>query len=147
MSRIQELTAKASFKYLSCNFMDIKSDPAKTVLDAYAIRDFGGKKVAFIGISTPESITKSTPAYFQDEDGNYIYASAPRQRPRSFMMPCRLPWNAAKAEGVDYVVAIAHLGIDNAEQPVDIPRSDRKHHGHRRGGLTAIPTAPSRVKR
>ena len=117
MSRIQELTAAAKFKYLSCNFMDIKSDPAKTVLDAYAIRDFGGKKVAFIGISTPESITKSTPAYFQDEDGNYIYGFCSGGNGQELYDAVQAAVDAAKAEGVDYVVAIAHLGIDTQSSP------------------------------
>ena len=117
MSRIQELTAEASFKYLSCNFMDIKSDPAKNVLDAYAIRDFGGKKVAFIGISTPESITKSTPAYFQDEDGNYIYGFCSGGNGQELYDAVQAAVDAAKAEGVDYVVAIAHLGIDTQSSP------------------------------
>ena len=118
MSRIQELTAEASFKYLSCNFKDIKSDPAKTVLDAYAIRDFvGGKKVAFVGISTPESITKSTPAYFQDEDGNYIYGFCSGGNGQELYDAVQAAVDAAKAEGVDYVVAIAHLGIDTQSSP------------------------------
>ena len=117
MSRIQELTAEASFKYLSCNFKDIKSDPAKTVLDAYAIRDFGGKKVAFVGISTPESITKSTPAYFQDENGNYIYGFCSGGNGQELYDAVQAAVNAAKAEGVDYVVAIAHLGIDTQSSP------------------------------
>ena len=117
MSRIQELTAEASFKYLSCNFKDIKSDPAKTVLDAYAIRDFGGKKVAFVGISTPESITKSTPAYFQDENGNYIYGFCSGGNGQELYDAVQAAVDAAKAEGVDYVVAIAHLGIDTQSSP------------------------------
>ena len=119
MSRIQELTAAAKkFNYLSCNFMDIKSDPAKTVLDAYAIRDFvGGKKVAFVGISTPESITKSTPAYFQDEDGNYIYGFCSGGNGQELYDAVQAAVDAAKAEGVDYVVAIAHLGIDTQSSP------------------------------
>ena len=117
MSRIQELTAEASFKYLSCNFMDIKSDPAKNVLDASAIRDFGDKKVAFIGISTPESITKSTPAYFQDEDGNYIYGFCSGGNGQELYDAVQAAVDAAKAEGVDYVVAIAHLGIDTQSSP------------------------------
>ena len=117
MSRIQELTAEASFKSLSCNFKDIKSDPAKTVLDAYAIRDFGGKKVAFVGISTPESITKSTPAYFQDEDGNYIYGFCSGGNGQELYDAVQAAVDAAKAEGVDYVVAIAHLGIDTQSSP------------------------------
>lgn len=71
MDRLKELTKDADFEYLSCNFTNLLN--GRTLLDSYAIQKFGDKKVAFVGISTPESITKSTPAYFQDKDGNYIY--------------------------------------------------------------------------
>lgn len=30
--------------------------------------------MAYVGIATPETFSKSTPAYFQDEDGHYIYS-------------------------------------------------------------------------
>lgn len=40
---------------------------------SYALVDAGGKTVAFIGITTPETMTSSTPAYFQNEAGDYIY--------------------------------------------------------------------------
>ena len=43
------------------------------MLDAYAIKDFGSLKIAFVGVCTPQTITSSTPAYFQDENGELIY--------------------------------------------------------------------------
>ena len=30
-------------------------------------------KIAFVGMTTPNTITSSTPVYFQDEEGNFIY--------------------------------------------------------------------------
>ncbi len=117
MDRLKELTTDANFKYLSCNFMDIASDPAKTVSDGYAIQEFGGKKVAFVGISTPESITKSTPAYFQDKDGNYIYGFCSGNDGKDLYDAVQAAVDAAKAVGTDYVVAIAHLGVDAQSSP------------------------------
>ena len=64
----------ANFPYVSCNFYHEKDGvKGETVLPAYVMFEFGTEKVAFIGITTPESFTKSTPAYFQDETGTYIY--------------------------------------------------------------------------
>ena len=66
------LLEKSNAKYLSCNFIDLRTN--KTVTDAYAMETYGSLKVAYVGVSTPETFTKSTPTYFQDENGNYIYS-------------------------------------------------------------------------
>ena len=52
--------------------MDLRTD--ETVLAPYDIVEMNGEDVAFVGISTPETYTKSTPTYFQDENGNFIYS-------------------------------------------------------------------------
>ena len=75
--RIRVTDEWAEFPYVSCNFYHEENGVVgESVLDAYKVFEVGGKKIAFIGITTPESFTKSTPAYFQDEDGNYIYGIA-----------------------------------------------------------------------
>ena len=63
----------ADFPYVSCNFYhEADGVRGENVLDSYEVFELGGVSVAIIGITTPESFTKSTPAYFQDDDGNYI---------------------------------------------------------------------------
>ena len=103
MDRLKELTKDADFEYLSCNFTNLLN--GRTLLDSYAIQKFGDKKVAFVGISTPESITKSTPAYFQDKDGNYIYGFCSGGKGQELYDAVQVSVNAAKAAGADYVVA------------------------------------------
>ena len=71
ISRILELVNKAEFPYISCSFY--KTEDGKLVLEPYKIIEKGGVKIAFIGISTPESITKSTPTFFMDKEGNLLY--------------------------------------------------------------------------
>lgn len=61
---------QADYQYLSCNFVD---KDGTAVLDPYAMVTYGDTDIAYIGISTPETLSKSTPAFFQDENGNYIY--------------------------------------------------------------------------
>ncbi len=100
------LTESAQFCYLSCNFMDLQAD--KTVFDAYKIIELGGVKFAFVGIATPESYTKSTPAYFQDEEGNDIYGFSEN----ALYDTVQNAVNSARAEGAEKVIAISHLGID-----------------------------------
>ena len=67
----------ADYPYLSCNFYHEKDGVAgDPVLDSYKVFEVDGVKIAIVGITTPESFTKSTPSYFQDEKGNYIYGIA-----------------------------------------------------------------------
>ena len=108
----------ADFPYVSCNFYHEANGVAgENVLDSYKVFEVGGVKIAFIGITTPESFTKSTPAYFQDENGNYIYGIAGGYGRRGSLRPrCRTAIDAASAEA-DYVIALGHLGVDESSQP------------------------------
>jgi len=115
--RIKVTDEWAEFPYLSANFYHEKDGVAgESVLDAYKVFEVGGKKVAFIGITTPESFTKSTPAYFQDADGNYIYGIAGGEDGKALYEAVQKAIDAASAEA-DYVIALAHLGDDKASQP------------------------------
>ncbi len=96
---------------LACNFVDLKTD--KPVFDAYKIVSYGDTKVAFVGISTPETYTKSTPTYFQDANGNYIYSFCEDE----LYATVQASVDAAIAEGANYVVAIGHMGVDESSQP------------------------------
>lgn len=115
MEQFLDLTKKSNAKYISSNFMDTKAD--KTVFDPYVIKEIGGKKVAFVGISTPESITKSTPAFFQDEKGNYIYDFCNDKTGKKLYAAVQKAIDAAKAEGADYIIALGHMGIDEQSSP------------------------------
>lgn len=115
MDQFLSLVKKSNAKYISSNFMDTKAN--KTVFDPYVIKEFDGKKVAFVGISTPESITKSTPAYFQDENGNYIYDFCNDKTGKGVYDAVQAAIDAAKAEGADYIIALGHMGIDEQSKP------------------------------
>lgn len=115
MNQLKSLTSKANYKYLSCNFMDLREN--KPVLDSYTVVDYGGIKIGFIGISTPESFTKSTPTYFQDGKGNYIYGFCEGNNGQDLYDRVQETIEAARKDGADYIVAIAHLGIDDQSKP------------------------------
>ncbi len=118
MARALELVGKADYPYVSANFYHEKNGvKGETVLDAYKIFELEGKKFALIGITTPETFTKSTPAYFMDENGNYIYGIAGGETGAELYADVQAAINAAKAEGADYVIALGHLGDDPASKP------------------------------
>lgn len=107
------IVPKMKATYVSANFM--KDD--KPVFDTYKLMTFGGKKVAFVGISTPETLVKSTPTYFQDKFGNYIYDFCNDSTGDKLYKAVQTAVDAAKKAGADYVVAVAHLGDDKASAP------------------------------
>ena len=107
----------ADFPYVSCNFYhEANGVPGEHVLDSYKVFEVGGVKIAFIGITTPESFTKSTPSYFQDENGNYIYGIAGGTDGEALYTAVQNAIDAASAEA-DYVIALGHLGVDESSQP------------------------------
>ncbi len=116
--RIQATDIWAEFDYVSCNFyLEKNGVPGETVLDSYKIFDMQGTKVAFIGITTPETITSSSPAYFQDDKGNYIYGIAAGGDGSDLYSAVQSSVDAARGEGADYVIALGHLGMDPSSEP------------------------------
>ena len=112
LPRLAELTKLAKYEYLSCNFKYTGKGTSDISYKPYEIVDYGGTKVAFVGITTPESFVKSTPAYFQDESGNFIYSLSEDKDGTALYQAVQTAVDAAKAEGAKYVVAVAHLGME-----------------------------------
>ena len=116
--RINVTDTWANYSYVSCNFYnEANGERGENVLKAYEIFTFGEEKVAIIGITTPESFTKSTPAYFQDEAGNYIYGISGGEDGAALYADVQKAIDDAKAEGATKVIALGHLGDDPASQP------------------------------
>ena len=116
LPRLAELTKQAKYQYLSCNFKYIGKGTSNVAYKPYEIVDYGGTKVAFVGITTPESFEKSTPAYFQDDNGNFIYSFSEDKDGSALYKTVQTTVDAAKAEGAKYVIAIAHLGMDGTTE-------------------------------
>ena len=114
MDQFMFLKDKAEFPYVSANLCDLEGNP---VLDAYVIKEVGDYKIAFVGASTPETFTKSTPTYFQDGEGNYIYSFSQGEEGKKLYAAVQAAVDAATAEGADYVIVMSHLGIDAVSVP------------------------------
>ncbi|MBQ9856654.1 MAG: bifunctional metallophosphatase/5'-nucleotidase, partial [Clostridia bacterium] len=108
----------AEYPYVSCNFYHEENFVRnENVLASYVTFVCGDMSVAFIGITTPESFTKSTPAYFQDDNGNYIYGIAGGEDGQKLYADVQAAIDEVKALGVSKVIALGHLGDDKASQP------------------------------
>ncbi len=108
----------AEFPYLDCNFYHEKDGVrGENVLDSYKIFDFGKEKIAIVGVLTPESFTKSTPAYFQDEKGKYIYGISGGEDGAALYADMQKAVDEARAAGATKVIGLGHLGIDPSSEP------------------------------
>lgn len=108
----------ADFPYVSSNFYNQKDGVrGENVLDSYKLFEAGEEKIAFIGVTTPESFTKSTPAYFQDEVGNYIYGISGGEKGSELQADLQLAIDAAKKEGATKIIGLGHLGMDPSSKP------------------------------
>ena len=118
LPQLQKLIDKAKYQYLCCNLTyTAKDGKGLTGYKAYEIKTYGNTKVAFVGIDTPESFTKSTPTYFQDANGNFVYSFAEGNNGADLYNAVQKAIDAAKAAGADYVIGLGHLGIDEQSSP------------------------------
>ena len=113
MDRFLELAGKANFPYISCNF----NKAGELIFEPYIIKEFDGVKIAFVGVTTPKTLTSSTPRYFQDEEGNFIYGFLQDDTGEGVYNAVQSAVDAARGEGAQYVVVMGHLGNEAECQP------------------------------
>ena len=113
MDQFLSLVKKAKFPYISCNF----NYKGELVFEPYVLRDLGGVKVAFVGMTTPKTLTSSTPAYFKDETGEFVYGFLQDETGAKLYEAVQKAVDDARAEGADYVVAMGHMGNEEACRP------------------------------
>ena len=113
MDAFFELVEMAEHPYISCNF----NKGGELLLDPYVIEEAAGKKIAFIGVTTPETLISSDPKYFQDEKGNYIYGFMEGGDGSKFIETIQKNVDEVRSKGADYVVLLAHVGNQEVNAP------------------------------
>ena len=114
LSRLSELNNLSNTKFLSCNFAKVGED--KAYFDSYTIVSYGDVEIAYIGITTPTTISSSSPSQFKNEDGEIIYTF----NEANLFSLVQASIDAASAAGADYVIALSHVGYDESDQLFDI---------------------------
>ncbi len=114
ISRLNELVDMMNTKPICCNFQRIGEE--KSYFEPYSIVSYGDVDIAYIGITTPSTISSAFPAQFRDEEGNYIYTF----NAGTLYDVVQASIDSAKAEGADYIVALSHIGYEEGEQYADV---------------------------
>ncbi|MDD3164426.1 MAG: bifunctional UDP-sugar hydrolase/5'-nucleotidase [Oscillospiraceae bacterium] len=112
---LRTLSEQATFPFLSLNFEDQAS--GESVYQPYTTVERDGVQIAFVGVTTPQTLTASRPAYFMDETGNYQYTFLQDATGAALWDATQQAVDAARKDGADYVIALTHLGIDAATAP------------------------------
>lgn len=116
MARAKAIIKEADFPYVSCNWVDLRT--GLRVLPAVKLFPAGGKWIAFVGITTPESFTKSTPAYFMNaKQTKYIYDILGGDDGRKLYDAVQKAIDKAKTLGADIIIGLGHLGVDPSSSP------------------------------
>ena len=113
MDRFFEITDQAEFDYISCNF----NKDGELLLDPYRIIEACGKKIAFVGVTTPETLITSTPSNFQNEKGEFIYGFMQDDDGHGVYDAVQKAVDSARAEGADYVYVMGHMGNEETDEP------------------------------
>ena len=114
LEQLARLNNLSNTKFLSCNFTKIGED--KPCFDSYTIVSYGDVEIAYIGITTPHTISSSVPPQFKDENGELLYSFGESQL-------CSIVQDnidEALEAGADYVIALSHIGYDKSGKLFDI---------------------------
>ncbi|MBR6740032.1 MAG: bifunctional metallophosphatase/5'-nucleotidase [Clostridia bacterium] len=125
MEQLKMLISRSNATYLAAN-VTYHGSGENVLADTkpYKIISYGDTDVAFIGLSTPYTITSSTPTYFM-EDGEFVYSFANGDGSELYTL-VQGYIDDCRAKGADYVILLTHLGDTEAYSPyssVDLIRN------------------------
>ena len=116
MARAKAVIQEANFPYVSCNWVDLRT--GFNVLPSVKFFFVGGRKIAFVGVTTPETFTKSTPAYFMnDAQTKYIYDILGGEDGQKLYDAVQEAIDKAEFWGADTIIGLGHLGVDPSSSP------------------------------
>lgn len=113
--RMEELASMLKAEVLCCNFENLQGD--SLVFSPYRIFERGCRRIAVIGVATPSSFVTSTPAAFQDRDGNFIYSLHSDDI-------CRIVQSyvdEVRDKGAEKVLLLSHLGDESSTGAITSP--------------------------
>lgn len=111
MEIFKQRAAELSCGYYSANLM--AADSGELLLPTHKVLQFEDTKVAFIGVTTPETLSSTRPKYFKDTAGNYLYSFCEDASGTKLYAQLQKVVDAVRPQ-VDYVILVAHLGVEGS---------------------------------
>lgn len=74
-------------------------------------------KIGFVGVTTPQTLIEDSPGSFKDASGNYVYGFMEGDNGNKLYKAVQDAVDSVRAQGVDYVYLIGHLGNNKAAAP------------------------------
>ena len=101
--RMKELLEQIGAPVVSANFYE--TGAPEPYYAPYVIHQYGNKKVAFVGATTPEAMVLEGYAFY-DTNGILLYDL----KAKTFYQLIQQAVDKARSEGADYVVLLSHVG-------------------------------------
>lgn len=102
--RIFHIDSMLHAEILCCNFMsEAKRAP---VFQRYKLLTLGGRTIALVGVTTPETPSATSPIYFKDILGRQEYSFASR----SFFSTVQNAVSEVRSKGAGHVILLSHVG-------------------------------------
>ena len=106
VATLKQRAAESNCGYTCCNFKSL--DTGEPVFEPYRLIDLGDVQIGFVGAVTPDAFSSSTPVYFQNDQGEYIYSLC--EKDTELYDVIQKNADEVRAKGADYVILLAHLG-------------------------------------
>lgn len=113
MDQFMKIADMANFPLISCNFRK----NGELVFEPYVVKEICGIKIGFVGVTTPTTITTSTPKFFQDDNGEYIYDFMQDDTGDMLYEAVQKSVDDVRAQGASYVYLVGHLGMYDDVRP------------------------------
>ncbi|MCR5008032.1 MAG: bifunctional metallophosphatase/5'-nucleotidase [Oribacterium sp.] len=113
MDQFMKIADMANFPLISCNFRK----NGELVFEPYVVKEICGIKIGFVGVTTPTTITTSTPKFFQDDKGEYIYDFMQDDTGDMLYEAVQKSVDDVRAQGASYVYLVGHLGMYDDVRP------------------------------
>ena len=108
---------RSNFDYVSCNLKYLGSgkDPLSGI-NPYAIKKYGYTKIAFIGVTTPETLIEGKAARAAiTQDGELLYSFYEGNEGHDLYEQVQKTVNKVKRKA-DYVIVLSHLGSNSVTE-------------------------------
>ena len=106
--QLEKIEKLLNCSYISCNYCFRENKTS--IYSPFKIKEAGGKKIGFIGIATPETILKTYLITILDSSGKPVYDFLTDNKSQDLYDRVQKHIDELKAQGVDYIIILAHLG-------------------------------------